>query len=134
MSDIKHISNLPPKTKAVVIGAAIGVISMAIALIVFAELNTMLMLPEFFIGALSLTTIALGSFFGGIFGGKCARENGMLVGFLIGIVLSIILAISSVSIFEQAISFFSILKIALTLIFCVAGGIFGVNSKSNRRR
>jgi putative membrane protein (TIGR04086 family) len=134
MTEKKQQSQNEFTLKAMITGTIIGVITMSILLAIFAEINAVLALPEFFVGAMALITIALGSLVGGFFAGKVAKSNGIVIGFLVGIVLSAIILIGGMSIFDQVFSAFSLIKMTLAMIFCIAGGIFGVNSKAVRRK
>lgn len=123
-SNCKSVLSLKP----IVFGIFAGIICcfLMISLVCFLFLKSK-SLPEEFFEYLSLVILAVSSFVSGFAAGFTAKSKGIVYGFFCGIFLFILFVVGSLAVSSEGVSYLSALKGGLTVVFSLAGGVFGVN-------
>ena len=114
------------------IGAAVGVLTCLVALLVMAALLLTQDTPQTFVSPLALVALVAGCFVGGIVAARCAGQNGWLMGLLCGGVLFLLLLLASGFAPFRYTGTHPLLKFAVMLFSAAVGGIVGINLKRKR--
>ena len=116
---------------SIIKGTAISFLTTIIALTIFAVLLTYTELSENTIRPVIITVTGISILIGSSIGTRKIRKNGLMTGGAIGVLYIVsIYLISSVMNSNFALSWISIIMIAVGVIGGVLGGIIGVNTKN----
>ena len=116
---------------SIIKGTAISFLTTIIALTIFAVLLTYTELSENTIRPVIITVTGISILIGSSIGTRKIRKNGLMTGGAIGVIYIVsIYLISSVMNSNFALSWISVIMIAVGVIGGVLGGIIGVNTKN----
>ena len=116
---------------SIIKGTAISFLTTIIALTIFAVLLTYTELSENTIRPVIITVTGISILIGSSIGTRKIRKNGLMTGGAIGIIYIVsIYLISSAMNSNFALSWISVIMIAVGVIGGVLGGIIGVNTKN----
>ncbi len=116
---------------SIIKGTAISFLTTIIALTIFAVLLTYTELSENTIRPVIITVTGISILIGSSIGTRKIRKNGLMTGGAIGVIYIVsIYLISSIMNSNFALSWISIIMIAVGVIGGVLGGIIGVNTKN----
>ncbi len=116
----------------VISSAFFSCIVIVIIILVFGFLVSRIDATDIILSAMSTIALCIGAFCGGYISGKKRRKSGLLIGVLCGVFVFVFIVIASHFFAKAAESFSMPTKLIFTLLFAGAGGVAGVNSKSNR--
>ncbi len=114
------------------IGAAVGVVTCLVSLLVMAALLLTQDTPQNFVSPLALVALVVGCFVGGVTAARIAGKNGWLMGLSCGGVLFLLLLLASGFAPFQNTATHPLLKLAVMLLSAAVGGIVGINLKRKR--
>ena len=114
------------------IGLGIAVVTLAAAVLLFSLLMTLIDIPKHYAFPLSSVALGIGSFVGSRFVAKRLMEKGYLCGIAIGVLLFLIATIIAIIVNGAGFSALTPLRLAISVLMGMLGGISGINTKSRR--
>ncbi len=119
--------------KPLTVGLIFSVIVSLIIMLISAVAVTNLDANEETVMILSITSMSIGAFFGGIVSAKLFRQKGFLVGALNGIIFFFLITFISFIVSQEPVSAVSLIKLITFVLSSVIGGIVGVNTAKKRK-
>ena len=110
----------------VVVGSLIITILLIISSIIILQTG---ILPADILEYIILAFIGVGSLIGGFTAGRIYRMNGIIIGSVTGFIMFLILFLSGISDIKDGLSIMTLLKLVVTIVPGILGGILGVNKK-----
>lgn len=111
-------------------GVGIALIATVISLIIFSAILTYTDVSEQVINPVIIVITAISILIGSSIGNVKIRKNGLINGALVGFLYMVIIYfISSILNWDFSFNLYSIIFIAIGIIFGIFGGIIGVNKK-----
>lgn len=120
--------------KALTIGILFGAITILLLFVIFSLAIVKFNFPASAISLVVILSSAIGALVSGFLAAKIVHQKGILVGLMSGLLFSLILLLSTL-LFSGSFNIGeNISKYAAILAASIIGGVFGVNSKSHRRK
>ncbi len=110
----------------VVVGSLIITILLIISSIIILQTG---ILPADILEYIILAFIGVGSLIGGFTAGRIYHMNGIIIGSVTGFIMFLILFLSGISEIKDGLSIMTLLKLVVTIVPGILGGILGVNKK-----
>lgn len=113
--------------KPTLIGVLVSIVSSLIMLVIFAVALTNLSLPDSAVLVLSLISMGIGAFAGGIAAAKIYKERGFVIGAINGAAFYMLSTLVSLAVNPEALTIISLIKLIIFILSSTLGGILGVN-------
>ena len=128
----KRAVAVPTKTSVFLKGVIISILVSILCIVLFSLAMLYLGIPKTMASPLSSIAYGVGAFFGSYYSAKKISEKGYLCGVIIAALLLIINIILGFIINGSPLSVFFIIRAVITLTMALLGGIFGINTNSNK--
>lgn len=116
--------------KSVLFGTICGILFAVILMCLFsAVILSVGLMPGEIMNYAALGILSLGALFGGIVTSKISKSAGLIAGMLTGLTMFVLITIIGLTKSNDAVTFFTLLKLIASLIFGSAGGIIGLHKK-----
>lgn len=119
--------------KPLAVSTAVSILCSLIFMLISAVAVTNLNASENTTLVLSIVSMSIGAFFGGIVCAKIYKKKGFLMGGLNGVVFFLLITVISLAVSSAPITVISLFKLILFIISSVIGGIVGVNTSRKRK-
>lgn len=119
--------------KPLAVSTAVSILCSLIFMLISAVAVTNLNASENTTLVLSIVSMSIGAFFGGIVCAKIYKKKSFLMGGLNGVVFFLLITVISLAVSSAPITVISLFKLILFIISSVIGGIVGVNTSRKRK-
>ena len=126
------VSNNLSKPNVFAISLGVAVVTLAAVILLFSLLITLINIPKNYAFPLSSIALGIGSFVGSRYAAKKLMEKGYLCGIIIGLLLFVIATIIAVIVGGAQFSALTPLRLIISILMGMLGGISGINTKSRR--
>ncbi len=124
------ITNKRLTVKAVIFGS---LCSMLIAVVLMCVLSAVILtsglLPSQLTSIITIVLLSLGTFAGGFIAARITKQAGLITGLLTGICVFFVVTAISLTVSNDSVTYFTLIKLAATVAASGLGGIIGVNRK-----
>lgn len=118
--------------KPLIIGIVVSLITSIAIIAICAIAVTNLSVSDDALLVMTLISMGLGAFIGGIVSAKIYKQKGFLIGALNGIAFFLITTIISIAVNPAAITIISLIKLLIFVLSSMIGGVIGVNINHKR--
>ena len=113
--------------KPLLFGLIFSILVTFMFLIIFAVAATNLNFDDNVLLTLSLISMNLGAFIGGLISGKITKEKGFIIGAINGFIVFLIFSLISVIFNPNSITIITLIKLITLTLSSMIGGVVGVN-------
>lgn len=118
--------------KPLIFGFIFSLITTLVFIIIFAITATNINLTDNTLLILSLTSMNLGCFIGGLTSGKISKEKGFIIGAINGFIVFLLITIISLILNKNSITIITLIKLITFTLSSMIGGVVGVNITNKR--